>query len=78
MGKGKVHYIEVLSDEEDDGEDETHHIHDSGQRIGKAERPHLEVAEEKELHDRVKKVTINTLLGVPKYYTFKVRGILQG
>jgi hypothetical protein len=29
MGKVKVHYIEVLSDEED-GEDETTHIQDSG------------------------------------------------
>jgi hypothetical protein len=27
MGKGKVHYIEVLSDEEDDGEDEVVHAH---------------------------------------------------
>jgi hypothetical protein len=34
MGKGKVHYIEVLSDEEDDDEDESTHIQDSGQSSG--------------------------------------------
>jgi hypothetical protein len=27
MGKGKVHYIEVLFDEEDDSEDEVSHTH---------------------------------------------------
>jgi hypothetical protein len=30
MGKGKVHYIGVLFDEEDDGEDEVVHAQDSG------------------------------------------------
>jgi hypothetical protein len=49
MGKGKVHYIEVLSDEEEDGDDETTHIQDSGQRSG--EPPHLEITEEKSLQE---------------------------
>jgi hypothetical protein len=30
------------------------------------------------LQDSPKGVTISTLLGVPKYYTFKFRGIVQG
>jgi hypothetical protein len=30
------------------------------------------------LQEGVKKVTISTLSRVPKYYTFRVRGILQG
>jgi hypothetical protein len=30
------------------------------------------------LQNNIKGVTIATLSGVPKYYTFKVRGILQG
>jgi hypothetical protein len=49
MGKGKVHYIEVLFDNEDDGEDETTHIQDSGKGSGEVEPPHLEFAEEKQL-----------------------------
>jgi hypothetical protein len=36
MGKGKVHYIEVLSDEEEDDEDEVVHAQDSGQSSGNA------------------------------------------
>jgi hypothetical protein len=51
MGKGKVHYIEVLSDEEDDGEDETTHTQDSGQSSGEVEPPHLEVPEETKLQE---------------------------
>jgi hypothetical protein len=49
MGKGKIHYIEVLSDKEDDDEDEITHIQDSGQRSGEAKPQHLEVAKKKGL-----------------------------
>jgi hypothetical protein len=45
MGKGKVHYIEVLSDEEDDGEDESSSHRDSGQSSGEVEPPHLDYRE---------------------------------
>jgi hypothetical protein len=38
------------------------------------EPPHLE---EKQLREGIKGVTIATLSGVPKYYTFMVRCILQ-
>jgi hypothetical protein len=49
IGKGKVHYIEMLSDEEDDGEDEIAHAPVSGQSSGEVEPPHLEVPEETKL-----------------------------
>jgi hypothetical protein len=66
----------VLFDEEDDGEDETvHDVHaeSTGQSSGEVEPPHLE---ETQLQEGVKRVTIATLLGVPRYYTFIIRGIL--
>jgi hypothetical protein len=77
MGKGKVHYIEVISDEEDDSENEITHIQVSGQSNGKAEPPHLEIEEEKSLQG-VKTVTIATFSRAPRYYTFRIKGILQG
>jgi len=43
MGKGKVHYIEVLSDEEDEGEEENPHSPDEGQNSDEA--THLEITE---------------------------------
>jgi hypothetical protein len=58
MGRGKVHYIEVLSDEED-GDDETTHLHDIGQRSG--EPPHLEITEQAPFQEGAKRVTIATL-----------------
>ena len=76
MGKGKVHYIEVLSDEEDDGEDETTHTQGNGQRSGEVEPSHLEVTTETPLQEGVNRVTIATLSGVPRYYTFRIRGLL--
>jgi hypothetical protein len=65
MGKGKVHYIEVVSNEENDGDDE-----------GIGEPSHLDATEKEPLQDSTKGLIISTLLGVPKYYTFRVRGIL--
>ena len=44
MCKGKVHYIEVLSNEEDEREEENHHHPDEGQSSGEA--PHLEITEQ--------------------------------
>jgi hypothetical protein len=74
MGKGKVHYIEVLFDEEDEGEEETHCIPNGGQSSD--ETLHLEMTEQAPLQEGVKKVTIATLSGVPRYYTFHIRGIM--
>jgi hypothetical protein len=70
MGKGKVHYIEVVFDEKDDGDDEG-----IGQDNG--EPSHPDATEKAPLQDRTKGVTIATLSGVPKYYTFRVRGIVK-
>ena len=67
MGKGKVHYIEVVSDKEDDDDDEGIR-QDSGEP--------LHVIEHIPLQDDSKGVTIATLLGIPKYYTFRLRGIV--
>jgi hypothetical protein len=78
MGKGKVHYIEVVYDEEDVSEDEVAHTHDSGKRSSEAKPPHLDIFEDKSLQEGFKKVTIATLSGVPRYYTFKIKGVFQG
>jgi hypothetical protein len=43
MGKGKVHYIEVIFDKEDDGDDEITHLQDSEK--GSSEKPHLDTIE---------------------------------
>jgi len=68
MGKGKVHYIEVGYDEEDDDDDDG---------IGKnsSEPSHIEATEQVPLQNKSNGVTISTLLGVPKYYTFRFRGL---
>jgi hypothetical protein len=44
MGKGKVHYIEVFFDEEDNDDDEITHLQDSGRGSGKP--PHLNTTEQ--------------------------------
>jgi hypothetical protein len=44
MGKGKVHYIELVSHEEDDGDDEITHLQDNGQSSG--EPPHLDTIDQ--------------------------------
>jgi hypothetical protein len=66
MGKGKVHYIEVLSDS--DGEEE------KGQE---QESEHDSLVDENP-HEEVKSGAIATLSGVPRFDTFRVHGVLQG
>jgi len=68
MGKGKFHYIEKDDDDDDD------------ESIGKNNRKpsHLKATEHTPLQNSTKGVTISTLSGVPKYYTFTVIGILNG
>ena len=68
MGKGKVHYFEIIFDEEDEGEEENLNIPYEGENSGEA--PHLEILEHAPLQDGVKKVTIAKLSGIPMYYTF--------
>jgi hypothetical protein len=69
MGRGKFHYIEVVSDEEDDGDDEG---------IGKDNDKPLHATKQVPLQDIPKGVNISTLLRVPIYYTFRVIGSVQG
>jgi hypothetical protein len=76
MGKGKAHYIEVLSDGEDD--EETSHALGEVHNSPEEEQPHSEVREDESQREEPKKVVIATLSGVPRYYTFRVRGVVQG
>jgi hypothetical protein len=65
MGKGKVHYIEVLS--YSDGEEEAGQAQDNEHDSPVVEHP----------HEEVKSGTISTLFGVPRFHNFRVCGVLQ-
>jgi hypothetical protein len=72
MGRGQVHYIEVTSDNEED-EDFSH--------IQNMEAYTTETAEEEATsHDNTtdERATLASISGVPKYNTFRMRGVLQG
>jgi hypothetical protein len=75
-GKGEIPLHRGISNEEEDGEDKIVHAHDSEKSSGDGEPSHLEVTTQAQLQEGVEKVTISTLSGVSKYYTFKIRGIL--
>lgn len=66
MGKGKVHYIEVLLDSGE--EEEAGQVQDGEHSSGDVEQPSVET------HGR----TIVVLLGAPRFQTFRVKGVLQG
>jgi hypothetical protein len=71
MGRGKAHYNEVTSDNED--EDFGH--------IQNIEADTTETAEEEGTgHNSAgeEKATLASISGVPKYNTFRMRGVLQG
>jgi hypothetical protein len=72
MGKGKSHYIEVISD--DEGDEDFGHLQNM-----EAENPG-QTEEEDASHDPTtdEKVTIASISGVPKFNTFRMRGVLQG
>jgi hypothetical protein len=72
MGRGQVHYIEVTSDDEEEDE--------YGQ-IQNMEAETLEATEEEvpELDCTIgEKATLASISGVPKFNTFRMRGVLQG
>jgi hypothetical protein len=69
MGKVKVHYIEVVFDKEDDDDEEG---------IGQDSSEPSKTTEKLKLQGIPKGLTISTLSGVPKYYTFNIRGIMKG
>jgi hypothetical protein len=81
LGKGKIHYIEVVSDSEDETDDV------EGGAIHNMQLSHME--EEQALHaqgdempshheEGLKKVTIASMSGVPKFNTFRMKGVVQG
>jgi hypothetical protein len=81
LGKGKIHYIEVVSDSEEETDDE------EGGAIHTMQENHKE--EEEALHAQgneaslppdvgLKKVTIASMSGVPKFNTFRIKGVVQG
>jgi len=77
MGKGKVHYIEVISDDKD--EEEMCHIHNMEANQPSNDNVQGEEGEETGLGPiGEKKITIASISGVPKYNTFRMRGVLQG
>jgi hypothetical protein len=72
MGRGYVHYIEVTSDDEEEDE--------YGQ-IQNIEPKTLKAAEEEVLeldYAAGEKATLASISGVPKFNTFRMRGVLQG
>jgi hypothetical protein len=73
MGRGQVHYIEVTSDNEEE--------EDCGQ-IQNIEAETIETAEE-EIPEQQNNMaegnaTLASISGVPKFNTFRMRGVLQG
>jgi hypothetical protein len=77
MGKGKVHYIEVIFDDEE--EDEIGHIQNIEANQPRTENAQNEDGEEVDLGQAGDKtITIASISGVPKYNTFRMRGVLQG
>jgi len=77
MGKGKIHYIEVLSNSEE--EDDVGHL--QNMEVTQEEEKHTHEEEEEEAmhkHAWIKRVVIASINGVPKFITFRMRGVLQG
>jgi hypothetical protein len=72
MGKGKAHYIEVISNDEE--EEDLGHI--QNMEANPTENEEEEDAGHGLTTD--KKVTIASISGVPKFNPFKMRGVLQG
>jgi hypothetical protein len=69
MGRGQVHYIEVTSDNEEEDE--------IGQ-IQNMEAETTEAVEEEQTTGQDSMATLASISGVPKYNTFRMRGVLQG
>jgi hypothetical protein len=64
MGKGKVHYIEVHSDSDEEEEVAPEQGNEKGDST--EEKP----------QEEAKEVAIATLSGTPRFHTFRVRGVL--
>jgi hypothetical protein len=81
MGKGKIHYIEVVSDSEEETDDEENGaIHNIQMNQREDEQVlHAQGEEVPPHHDAgIKKVTLASISIVPKFNTFRMKGVLQG
>ena len=65
LGKAKAHYIEVYSDNE-------------GEEYEQETPDELREVEEESLQRDTPEGVIATLSGVPRFYTVRVRGVVQG
>jgi hypothetical protein len=78
MGMGKIHYIEVLSDSEEE-EDEVGHL--QNMEVAQTDEENTqEDCKEETMHKqpRIKKPVITSINGVQSFNTFGIRGVLQG
>ena len=64
--KGKAHYIEVYSDSGDEEDEQDQ------------EQEDLQTTEEEQHQAETQEGVIATLSGIPRFHTFRVRGVLQG
>ena len=72
MGRGQVHYIEFTSDNEEEEEyGQIQNIEAETAETREEEVPELECA-------AGEKATLASISGVPKFNTFRMRGVLQG
>ena len=77
MRKCKAHYIEVISDDED--EEYFGHLQNMEKNPPRIDPTMDEEGEEADFGlTRDKKVTIASISGVPKFNTFRMSGVLQG
>jgi len=73
----KIHYIEVLSDNEEEGD--VGHLQNMEVTQAEEENTHAEEEEETIRNQAgIKKAVIASINGVPKFNTFKMRGVLEG
>ena len=81
MGKGKIHYIEVVSDNKDGmDEDESGAIYNLGMHQEEEEKISPVQEEDGLVHHSagIKKATIASISGVPRFNTFQIKGVVQG
>jgi hypothetical protein len=81
LGKGKIHYIEVTYDNEEEADDEEDGaIHTMQANLKEEEKKLQAQGHEASLPPNVglKKVTIASMSGVSKFNTFKIKGVVQG
>jgi hypothetical protein len=71
MGRGQVHYIEVTSDDEEDEYGQIQNMEAEMLEAAEEEVPKLDCVDGE-------KATLASISRVPKFNTFKMRGVLQG